>query len=307
MSNLHETKEICHEEIEIQRGTNRLCAAPGRSWYESGRNLPSACGVSQATFFSWKKKFGNMGVSELHRLRQLEEENTQLKKLVADLSIDRQMLQDVIKKNLRPKVKKELVRYIMMAYQVSIRRACTTLPMQRSAFYYKPHRQDEKLLVMRMIEVAFTRIRYGFRRIEVMLRRDGFTDNHKRMHRVFREQGLNLRTKRPRRSRMAAHRLERPEISRVHQVWSMDIAADQFFDGAKFKVLTIVDNYSKKSQLLFVGKCIKSVDVVRSLNKAAQREGCVPGICQQRCRIILKKINQLCPGSELLSGERSNA
>jgi len=129
---------------------------------------------------------------------------------------------------------------------------------------------------MRMREIAFTRIRYGFRRIEIMLRRDGFTDNHKRMHRVYREQGLNLRTKRPCRSRMAAHRLERPEITRVHQVWSMDIAADQFFDGAKFRVLTIVDNYSKKSPLLFVGKRINSVDVVRSLKEAAQREGCIP-------------------------------
>jgi putative transposase len=148
--------------------------------------------------------------------------------------------------------------------------------MQRSAFYYKPHRRDETLLVMRMREIAFTGIRYGFRRIEIMLRRDGFKDNHKRMHRVYREQGLNLRTRRPSRSRMAAHRLERPEITRVHQVWSMDIVADQFFDGTKFRVLTIVDNYSKKSPLLFVGKRINSVDVVRSLKEAAQREGCVP-------------------------------
>jgi putative transposase len=70
---------------------------------EAGTKVEEICrqlGVSQATFFSWKKKFGNMGVSELRRLRQLEEENAQLKKLVADLSLDRQMLQDVIKKKL---------------------------------------------------------------------------------------------------------------------------------------------------------------------------------------------------------------
>jgi putative transposase len=57
-------------------------------------------GISQATFFNWKKKYGSMGVSELRKLRQLEEENQQLKKLVADLSLDKQMLQDVIKKKL---------------------------------------------------------------------------------------------------------------------------------------------------------------------------------------------------------------
>jgi putative transposase len=57
-------------------------------------------GVSQATFFNWKKKYGGLGLTELRKLKQLEEENNQLKKLVAELSLDKQMLQDVIKKKL---------------------------------------------------------------------------------------------------------------------------------------------------------------------------------------------------------------
>jgi putative transposase len=57
-------------------------------------------GISEATFYNWMKKFGGLGISELRRLRQLEEENQQLKKLVADLSLDKQMLQDVLKKKL---------------------------------------------------------------------------------------------------------------------------------------------------------------------------------------------------------------
>lgn len=57
-------------------------------------------GISQATFFNWKKKYGGLGVSDLRRLRQLEEENNQLRKLVADLSLDKQILQDVLKKSL---------------------------------------------------------------------------------------------------------------------------------------------------------------------------------------------------------------
>lgn len=70
---------------------------------ETGTRVDEVCrklGISQATFFNWKKKYGGLGVSELRRLRQLEEENNQLKKLVADLSLDKQMLQDVIKKKL---------------------------------------------------------------------------------------------------------------------------------------------------------------------------------------------------------------
>lgn len=70
---------------------------------EQGTRVVEICrkmGISQATFYDWKKKFGGMGVPELRRLRQLEEENRQLKQLVADLSLDKQMLQDVIKKKL---------------------------------------------------------------------------------------------------------------------------------------------------------------------------------------------------------------
>lgn len=70
---------------------------------ETGTRVDEVCrkmGISQATFFNWKKKYGGLGVSELRRLRQLQEENTQLKKLVAELSLDKHMLQDVIKKKL---------------------------------------------------------------------------------------------------------------------------------------------------------------------------------------------------------------
>ena len=70
---------------------------------ETGTGVEEVCrkiGISQATFYAWKKKYGGMGVSELRRLRQLEEQNRKLKQLVADLSLDKIMLQDVLKKKL---------------------------------------------------------------------------------------------------------------------------------------------------------------------------------------------------------------
>ena len=70
---------------------------------ESGTPVAEVCrkmGISEATFYNWKKKYGGISVNELRRLRQLEEENAQLKKLVADLSLDKQMLQDILKKKL---------------------------------------------------------------------------------------------------------------------------------------------------------------------------------------------------------------
>ena len=71
---------------------------------ETGTRVEEVCrkmGISEATFYNWKKKYGGLGVSELRKLRQLEEENAQLKKLVADLSLDKQMLQDVLKKSFK--------------------------------------------------------------------------------------------------------------------------------------------------------------------------------------------------------------
>lgn len=69
---------------------------------DTGTRVDEVCrkmGISEATFYNWKKKYGGLGVSELRRLRQLEEENLKLKQIVADLSLDKQMLQDVLKKN----------------------------------------------------------------------------------------------------------------------------------------------------------------------------------------------------------------
>lgn len=88
------------KKIEVYRSPDRLRP---RKQAETGTRIDEVCrkmGISQATFFNWKKKYSGMGTNELRRLRQLEEENKQLKQLVADLSLDKQMLQDVIKKKL---------------------------------------------------------------------------------------------------------------------------------------------------------------------------------------------------------------
>ena len=106
-------------------------------------------------------------------------------------------------------------------YRISVQRACRCVRLPKSMYYYIHHRRDESLLKMRINEIAQTRIRHGFERIFVLLRREGFIDNHKRVYRIYKACGLNLRTKRPRRSRSAAHRLERLETQAINKVWSM--------------------------------------------------------------------------------------
>jgi len=106
-------------------------------------------------------------------LRQLEEENAKLKRIVADLSLDKAMLQDVLsKKTLRPARKRELVDHIRSDWKVSARRACDTLRVERSLYAYKSKRGDQASLKLKIKDICEARVLYGYRRVHVMLRRD---------------------------------------------------------------------------------------------------------------------------------------
>jgi len=127
-----------------------------------------------------------------------------------------------------------------------------------------------------MKEIAMVRVRYGFSRVFTLLRREGFKDNHKRVYRLYKLEGLNLRSKRPRRSRAGAHRVDKPKVEQVNQVWSMDFMSDQLFDGKRFRILTLVDNFSRKCHALEVGQSLKGMDVVRIMNQVRQEYGSLP-------------------------------
>jgi len=136
--------------------------------------------------------------------------------------------------------------------------------LSKSVFYYKQKGRNDELLRMRIKEIAATRIRYGFWRIYILLRREGFMDNHKRVYRIYCEEGLNLRSKRPRRNRTASHRQPiNGTSSSLHECWSMDFVSDQLFNGSKFRGLTVVDNYSRKCLAIKAGKSLKGSDVVK--------------------------------------------
>ncbi|WP_150587396.1 IS3 family transposase [Pandoraea eparura] len=236
---------------------------------ELGTTVAEVCrkmGISEATFYNWKKKYGGLGVSELRRLKQLEEENARLKRMVADLSLDKQMLQEVVqKKPVKPARKRELADFLIQAYRVSIRRATALLQLRQATYFYVPSPRDDRAERRRIREIAETRIRYGVERIHVLLRREGWLINHKKTYRIYCEEGLNLRRKRPRRRVAAAHRMERPEISTVNACWSMDFVADQLFNGQKIRALTVVDNFSRESLAITVDYALKAADVVATM------------------------------------------
>ncbi len=108
--------------------------------------------------------------------------------------------------------------HLLDAYRISARRACRVIGLQRASFAYKARGRDDTVLRRRLRELAQVRVRYGSQRLYVLLRREGWLDNHKRVHRLYCLEGLNLRSKRPRRNRAAAHRLEQLPLGRLHQI-----------------------------------------------------------------------------------------
>lgn len=127
-----------------------------------------------------------------------------------------------------------------------------------------------------MHEIASTRIRYGFWRIFVLLRREGWQVNHKRVCRLYKEEGLNLRSKRPRRRKAAAHRLERPVLTAANQSWSMDFVSDALFDGQRFRALTLMDNFTRECLAIEPGQSLTEADVVRILTHVSERRQASP-------------------------------
>ena len=133
----------------------------------------------------------------------------------------------------------------------------------RSTMRYQHRRRSDEPIRQRIKEIAVSRVRYGEERIYALLRREGWQDNHKRVRRIYREEGLNLRNKRPRRSKAAAHRLQKEELTNICQCWSMDFVHDQLFDGKKFRAFTLVDNFSRYCYAIKVSKSFKGIDIAQ--------------------------------------------
>jgi len=152
-------------------------------------------------------------------------------------------------------------------WQVSIRRACDVLQFRRSTYHFKPRRPSQAGLRKRIREIAETLVRYGYRRIHVLLEREGWQVNHKRVYRLYVEEGLKIRNKRPKRKVAAKLREDRKAPTAPNQVWAMDFLSDQLFDGSKIRILAIVDAFSRLSPAIDVRQRYRGSDVVDTLER----------------------------------------
>ncbi|KFD24888.1 transposase [Yokenella regensburgei ATCC 49455] len=128
---------------------------------------------------------------------------------------------------------------------------------------------DDSALRLRIREMTDTRIHYGYRRVHVMLRREGWRDNHKRIYRLYSEQGLSLHLKRPRRNKSAQRRQPRPDGRYPNDVWGMDFVSDALFDVRWLRLLTVIDIYTREYLGTCVGQNLRSTVVAEMLNSIA--------------------------------------
>lgn len=159
-----------------------------------------------------------------------------------------------------------------VCYQVSQRRACQTLPVARSSIRYQRVADDQAPLRIRLRDLAAARVRYGYRRLHTLLRREGWEVNHKRVYRLYTEENLTMRTKRPRRHRSCRPRLQQPAATRANQRWSMDFMSDELFDGRRLRIFTLVDEFTRECLALEAGQRFGGEDVTRILDQVAR--GC---------------------------------
>ncbi|WP_373290676.1 IS3 family transposase, partial [Deinococcus arenae] len=138
------------------------------------------------------------------------------------------------KKALKRAQRRVLVDHLRSGYRVGERRACAVLNEWRNVYrYQRKPRPEEQIILKRMTDIGHTRIRYGYRRIHVLMAREGWHINHKRFFRLYQLAGLNLRMKRPRRHVSAARRAAQPPARQPNEVWSMDFVSDALLGGRR--------------------------------------------------------------------------
>ena len=162
--------------------------------------------------------------------------------------------------------------HVVAIHGVSQRRACQALAMDRSSVLYRSVRPDDAAARAAMKAVAAERRRFGYRRLHVLLRREGHQANHKRVFRLYQGAGLAV----PKRKRRRGVALERQPLmlpAAPNRVWSMDFVMDALSSGRRLKCLNIVDDCTKESVDIVLDHSITGLYVTRVLDQAARFRG----------------------------------
>jgi len=159
----------------------------------------------------------------------------------------------------------------VQTFDISERRACGLLGVWRSSCRYrsKPDRNQE--LREKLVQLGHERPRFGYRRLGVLLAREGEQVNHKRLFRVYREAGLSV--KRTRRKKLVRTGVSQPVLTAPNEEWSLDFVSDALADGRSLRILTVVDNFTRECVALEADTSFSGERVTRVLDRAIDRRG----------------------------------
>jgi putative transposase len=171
-----------------------------------------------------------------------------------------------------PAAKREAVAHLRSAFQMSERRACRTIGGVRMTVRYRSRRPDDAALRLRLRALAHERRRFGYRRLHVLLRREGFKVNHKRLFRIYREERLMVR-RRGGRKRALGTRAPMVVPQLANDRWSLDFVSDQFVDGRRLRILVVVDDCTRECLALIPDTSISGTRVARELDRLVAERG----------------------------------
>jgi putative transposase len=171
-----------------------------------------------------------------------------------------------------PAGKRKAVAHLVDAHGMSERRACKAIGCCRMTMRYQTARADDAGLRQRMKAIAEVRRRFGYRRLHVLLKREGYVINHKRLFRLYREEKLAVR-RRGGRKRAIGTRAPMLVPMAPNERWSLDFVSDQLTDCRRFRILTIVDDCTRESLALVADTSLSGVRVARELDRLMIERG----------------------------------
>ncbi|WP_439620782.1 IS3 family transposase [Hyphomonas sp.] len=244
---------------------------------ETAASAARAVGVTEQTYYRWRKEYGGLRVDQAKRMKDMEKENARLRRAVSDLTLDNQILQEVgAGKVLSPSRRRAVVDHVVEELGVSERRACRVIGQHRSTQRKQPiQRDDEDALTSTIIRLAERFGRYGYRRITALLRNDGWHVKEKRVYRIWRREGLKVPMKQPKRGRLWLNDGSCVRLSPAHKghVWSYEFVQDRTHDGRVFRMLCVIDEFTRECLAIRVERKLNSRDVIDTLGELFVRHG----------------------------------
>src|SRR5690242_13780198 len=171
-----------------------------------------------------------------------------------------------------PAARREAVAHLQTAYGVSERRACAALGADRTSVRYRSSRPDDAVARARLRELAAIRRRFGYRRLHILLRREGIHMNHKKLRRLHREERLQVR-KRGGRKRALGTRAPMMLPQAPNQRWSLDFLSDQLRDGRRFRILAVVDDFTRECLAVVADTSLSGLRTARELDAIIRERG----------------------------------